>query len=204
MVFIYILKLENKKYYVGKTTNPELRIDSHFMDDGSAWTKKYKPIEILKIIPNCDKYDEDKYTKKYMDKYGIDNVRGGSYVTVKLDQATIKVLQKMSNTTQDKCFVCSKTGHYAKDCPTKKEKHEVDAAYICGICNTQFTSSKLLHTHKCKPDIFDQLCAEETCYRCGREGHYASECYAKKHVKGYYIKGKTQNKKTYRNSYNIW
>ena len=33
MVFIYILKLENKKYYVGKTTNPELRIDSHFMDN---------------------------------------------------------------------------------------------------------------------------------------------------------------------------
>ena len=26
------------------------------------------------------------------------------------------------------------------------------------------------------------------CYRCGREGHYASTCYAKKHIKGYYLK----------------
>ena len=26
------------------------------------------------------------------------------------------------------------------------------------------------------------------CFRCGREGHYASSCYAKKHIKGYYLK----------------
>ena len=27
-----------------------------------------------------------------------------------------------------------------------------------------------------------------TCFRCGREGHYATTCYAKKHIKGYYLK----------------
>jgi hypothetical protein len=27
-----------------------------------------------------------------------------------------------------------------------------------------------------------------SCFRCGREGHYASSCYASKHVKGYYLK----------------
>ena len=26
-----------------------------------------------------------------------------------------------------------------------------------------------------------------TCYRCGREGHYATTCYAKKHVNGYWL-----------------
>ena len=25
------------------------------------------------------------------------------------------------------------------------------------------------------------------CFRCGREGHYASSCYASKHIKGYYL-----------------
>ena len=26
------------------------------------------------------------------------------------------------------------------------------------------------------------------CFRCGRNGHYASSCYASKHIKGYYLK----------------
>ena len=96
MVFIYILELENKKYYVGKTTNPDFRLEQHFNSSGSQWTKKYKPIKILELKPNCDDYDEDKYTKIYMDKYGINNVRGGSYVQIKLDKVTIESLEKMN------------------------------------------------------------------------------------------------------------
>ena len=63
MTFIYVLKLESNKYYVGKTDNPELRLDQHFDGFGATWTKKYNPIKIIKIIPNCDNFDEDKYTK---------------------------------------------------------------------------------------------------------------------------------------------
>ena len=52
MVFIYALKLENNKYYIGKTNNPSFRIESHFNTEGSFWTKKYKPIQVLELIPN--------------------------------------------------------------------------------------------------------------------------------------------------------
>ena len=82
--FVYVLLLQNNKYYIGKTSNPNFRLAQHFNFNGSAWTKKYKPIRLVKLIPNCDKYDEDKYTKKYMGKYGINNVRGGAYCSMVL------------------------------------------------------------------------------------------------------------------------
>lgn len=123
MVFIYILKLQQEKYYVGKTTSPSFRLESHFNANGSAWTKKYAPIKLLELIPDKDPYDEDKYTKIYMDRYGIDNVRGGSFVQVKLDEATINHLSQMSNGTNDKCFTCGKSGHFVRDC--KKEVQKV-------------------------------------------------------------------------------
>ena len=120
MVYIYVLLLESNKYYVGKTINPDIRINSHLNMNGSIWTQKYKPILIHQIIPDCDDYDEDKYTRIYMDKHGINNVRGGSYVQIELEKSTIEELEKMKNGTNDNCFTCGEKGHFTKDCLKKK------------------------------------------------------------------------------------
>jgi hypothetical protein len=119
MVYIYVLKLENNKYYIGKTQNPKFRIENHFKSNGSEWTILHKPIKILEIIPDCDNYDEDKYTKIYMDRFGIENVRGGSYVQIELTNDIIKFLKLSSYGTNDKCFNCGLTGHFIKDCKNK-------------------------------------------------------------------------------------
>ncbi len=121
MVFIYVLELENNKYYVGKTNNPNMRVANHFESNGSQWTKKYKPKNIIELIPNCDDYDEDKYTLKYIEKYGIDNVRGGSFCEINLDNTTINFINKMNNSTNNKCFNCGKSGHFVKDCYVKNK-----------------------------------------------------------------------------------
>jgi len=130
MVYIYVLQLIEGKYYVGKTTNPDFRLKEHFDSNGSAWTKLYNPIQVLELIPNCDNYDEDKYTKIYMDKYGIDNVRGGSFVTIKLDINTINVLNQMSNGTNNKCFICGNESHFSADCPKQKQKDEITSKIV--------------------------------------------------------------------------
>lgn len=112
---IYVLRLINSKYYVGKSINIEKRFQVHLSGAGSFWTKIHKPIEIEKIILNASPYDEDRYTKEYMGIYGIDNVRGGSYVTKELDKNQIALLQKEIWGAQNLCFKCG-GNHFVKDC----------------------------------------------------------------------------------------
>lgn len=116
---IYILKLQNNKYYVGKTTNFEKRKIQHINGTASYWTKKYKIISVEKIIPNSSIFDEDRYTKEYMNKYGIDNVRGGAYVRINLDNYQKQLLQKELWNANDLCIKCGSKTHFIKNCYEK-------------------------------------------------------------------------------------
>ena len=156
MVFIYILQLENKKYYIGKTSNPDFRLGQHFNSSGSQWTKKYKPYKVIEIIPNCDNFDEDKHTLKFMEKYGINNVRGGTFCELKLNKDNIETIKKMINGSTDKCYICGENGHFAKDC---NDECNYENVWICEYCDKEFTDENKcqLHDNKCKLEHVDKL-----------------------------------------------
>ena len=78
---VYTLRLEKGKYYVGYSGEIETRIASHFLGNGSLWTKKYKPIEVLCVRPG-DVLLENVVTIAMMAKHGYQNVRGGKYCKV--------------------------------------------------------------------------------------------------------------------------
>ena len=113
---VYILKLKQGKYYVGKSINPLKRFQEHLDGKGAVFTKKYQPLNIEKIYENVCSYDEDKYVKKYMYKYGIDNVRGGSYCNDTLTEYEKILINKELDTANNKCYICGHSNHFAKYC----------------------------------------------------------------------------------------
>jgi len=181
MTTIYVLKLKKNKFYVGRTDkNAITRFKEHKAGKGSAWTRKYAPVEIV-YVKNGDKFDEDKLTKKYMADYGIDNVRGGSYCQITLDLNTRNVIEKEINSGTNKCYNCGEKGHYIQHCPYEE-------VWCCNYCDKEFTSKRGCAMHEnmhCKhrPRSNRRYAKTESagkrvkCYKCGKYGHYANYCY---------------------------
>lgn len=116
MEHIYILRLSTGKYYIGKTKNVDKRWEEHITGNGSGWTKKYKPLSLIKSVVSTSHFDEDRYVKEYMEKYGIENVRGGTYSNMVLDANCIAVLEKEIRHSNNLCVRCGRGTHFVKDC----------------------------------------------------------------------------------------
>lgn len=74
--YVYVLELEDERYYVGRTSNFVQRMNEHFSGNGSVYTKKYKPIKIKELIEEKNSFDERDKTLEYMKIYGYEKVRG--------------------------------------------------------------------------------------------------------------------------------
>ncbi len=127
MSSIYVLGLLNNKFYVGKSNFPSNRILQHFENNGAAWTKLHKPIKVIQIIRDIDDFDESKYTKVYMQRFGIENVRGGAYVQINLPDYQIKALEDELSAAEDRCFNCKQKGHFVRQCKSPNISLQVES-----------------------------------------------------------------------------
>jgi predicted GIY-YIG superfamily endonuclease/predicted transcriptional regulator len=134
MVNIYVLALQGKKYYVGKTNHTFQRFNQHKTGSGAKWTQKHKVKDLFAFHKDMKDSDENKITIQMMKKYGVRNVRGGSWTKVNMTEAEIKRLENKINargrrrrttkTSQKKaraskkksCTRCGRTSHTVEKC----------------------------------------------------------------------------------------
>ena len=192
---IYVLRCKKGKYYIGKSKNIVSRLNQHNTGHGSAWTKKYPPIEIVENIENCDKFDEDKYTLKYMEKYGIENVRGGSYVQIELNSEQLNSIKNQLDSANDRCHNCGEEGHFIRRCPYKI-KHQNDGIIknigesLINLSSWLWGDEKVKNKKKKRRKGSDK---RKKCFRCGNVGHFVDKCYATYHIDGHKISNPTEN-----------
>jgi predicted GIY-YIG superfamily endonuclease len=188
MSTLYILQLEDDKWYVGKTDDVHKRFQQHLNGKGSIWTKQHTPNRIIETRPITSIHDETNVTKDLMKKYGIDNVRGGAYCQTILPEHVIQTIKHELNSGNDKCYNCGMKGHFANNCPSinQEESPEEVEVWGCSHCSREFDSlfGAIVHERSCKTKNVQKQ-QSTSCYRCGRPGHYSPECYARTHKNGY-------------------
>ena len=97
MISIYILRLDGDKYYIGGSNFPDYSIENHFNGKGVHWTMKYEPLNVVEIVQGRKNEDIDKYTLEYMNRYGINNVRGGTFSNVILTNYQMNIINQLFN-----------------------------------------------------------------------------------------------------------
>jgi predicted GIY-YIG superfamily endonuclease len=174
---LYVLELKHGKYYVGTTNDLQKRFQEHVDGTGAVWTRKYAPLAIERSVMVDGPLHEDRVTKELMLKYGIDNVRGGSYCRIDLDDGQYQSLTTELRSATGVCFKCGLPGHFAAQCHHKAVSTKEDKKSSHGHLNTM---SKKGH-----PKTVSRR--DEGCFRCRRSGHFANTCYARTDVDGYLL-----------------
>jgi hypothetical protein len=129
-------------------------------------------------------FDEDKYVKKYMSIYGLDAVRGGSYSQMVLGSEQKRAIESELRTAEGACMRCGRMGHFAETCYARTD---VGGVSLVEKIEPQKYGFKRFAVSYYESDSDDESEDDDACHRCGREGHWVSDCYARRHADGWVL-----------------
>lgn len=76
--YVYVLRLEGGRFYVGYSQDVSRRLRQHFTGNGAAWTKLHRPVEVVEVAAG-GKADERDKTLEIMRKHGWMVTRGHAW-----------------------------------------------------------------------------------------------------------------------------
>jgi hypothetical protein len=92
-LWVYVLQLQEEKWYVGQTKDPVRRFAQHIEGSGAVWTQIYRPTGkalLMKVDEPAaahgfaDPVTESSITLQMMGLFGIENVRGAGWSKIAL------------------------------------------------------------------------------------------------------------------------
>ena len=208
-MFVYSMRLQDECYYVGTTTNPKQRLQQHREGQGgSEWTRIHRPIsgfsDLKRLNPKVTeveaRLEEDCLVKKLMHAHGIDCVRGGSYTRTVLDRSQVRSLSMELWHASNGCMRCGRSSHWVKDCYAQRDvsgneivsdatdEDEEEEARVRPSQRLPSTQQSAEARKRGRWDTEDMDC-DDFCFRCGRPGHWANQCYARTHANGQTLAG---------------
>jgi uncharacterized protein (DUF3820 family) len=170
---VYVLQLQHNKWYVGITENMERRKIEHSSGKGSTWTRLHPVIqvhEVIRVTEDSKVGAESMLVAELMWRHGVNNVRGAEHCnTWPFDR-------------RDTDRLVHYLGHHLElDYGEVRESLERQL-------DPQTSESRRPKRRSSSPERQSPP-PTSPCFRCGRNSHWASDCFANFHVDGTVLDG---------------
>lgn len=119
LYIVYVLELKDGKYYIGRSdsdTGVDQRIAAHKQRTAAMWTTEHAFVKELSRTQG-NEFLEDNLTLQYMQRAGMENVRGGSFCSTVLPEYQQKAIRDQICTATGCCYKCLRKGHFRTECP---------------------------------------------------------------------------------------
>ena len=152
MTLLYVIELNCQKFYISTTNNTVRELDNYVnylkmnqhVKTGIDWIDKYRPIGIYQIVPNATDNDLKKFVIRYLDIYGINQVRGWEYTRINLTIKEHMSIMREVLSSIPFCLECNKTINRLYGCIPCSNKNTWD----CILCDKSFQTKEDSFEHE--------------------------------------------------------
>ncbi len=104
---LFLMELEHGKYFVGASQDPLKTLEEHREGiAGIAWTQIHRPVRLREVVAVARPGELDDYVRRWMLQYGVEHVRGGSWLNIRLLDKDRQMLCGGSEKGKKGCVVC--------------------------------------------------------------------------------------------------